>query len=306
MSSLLHRQSLNQITSRLFLVGCARSGTTLLQSLLASHPLVASFPESNFFNHLFPHSEPKRRFLGLASRRAKSRWINFLSESGFEQYPPSLLAVSPNRLTSHFVKTLDLLSIQQRKTIWLEKTPSHLHHIDFIVQRVPQSKFIHIIREGKDAVASLYDVRKKYPKQWPNEPASVELSVERWLKDASTSLRYIGHSAHMLIRYENLVASPEAVLKQLCHFIEVDFAAQMLSQYATTARQVSLTREPWKVGVAKPIQNANSTKFYTLFSQSQQDYVLEHTSSIDLNALLPVEDFQSRLDEDASSVPSAA
>ncbi|MGC1525664.1 MAG: sulfotransferase, partial [Phormidesmis sp.] len=34
---------------RLFLVGCARSGTTLLQSLLASHPGVASFPESNFF-----------------------------------------------------------------------------------------------------------------------------------------------------------------------------------------------------------------------------------------------------------------
>jgi hypothetical protein len=34
--------------TRLFLVGCPRSGTTLLQSLLAAHPQIASFPESHF------------------------------------------------------------------------------------------------------------------------------------------------------------------------------------------------------------------------------------------------------------------
>ena len=36
---------------RAFLIGCPRSGTTLLQSLLFSHPDVISFPETFFFVH---------------------------------------------------------------------------------------------------------------------------------------------------------------------------------------------------------------------------------------------------------------
>ena len=285
MLPLLSNQHSASIAHRLFLVGCARSGTTLLQSLLASHPQIASFPESNFFNHLFPHSEPKRRLLGLASRRAKPRLASFLSESGFDCCSPSPFTLFPGQLTTHFIKTLDRLTIQQNKSIWLEKTPSHLYHIDFITRQVPQPKFIHIIREGKDAVASLYDVRKKYPKQWPNEPASVELSVERWLSDVGISMQYADNSAHILIRYENLVAHPEGTLKKLCRFIGIDFVAQMLNQYTATAQQVSLTREPWKAGVAAPIQNANSTKFYTLFTQSQQDYILKRTSAINLHPI---------------------
>ena len=289
MPPFLSHQSPNPIAHRLFLVGCARSGTTLLQSLLASHPQIASFPESNFFNHLFSHSEPKRKLLGLASRRAKPRLASFLRESGFEDISPSPFAFSPGQLTSHFTKTLDYLTLQQNKSIWLEKTPSHLYHIDFITQQVHRPKFIHIIREGKDAVASLYDVRKKYPKQWPNEPASIELSVERWLNDVEISLQYVNNSAHLLIRYENLVENPKNTLRKLCQFIEIDFTARMLNCYVETAQQVSLTREPWKFGVAAPIQNANSTKFYTLFTQSQQDYILESISAIDLQSVLSVD-----------------
>jgi hypothetical protein len=37
---------------RIFLVGAPRSGTTILQSLLAAHPEVISFPESKFFHYL--------------------------------------------------------------------------------------------------------------------------------------------------------------------------------------------------------------------------------------------------------------
>ncbi len=36
----------------IFLVGCPRSGTTLLQALLASHPAIRSFPESHYLRHI--------------------------------------------------------------------------------------------------------------------------------------------------------------------------------------------------------------------------------------------------------------
>ncbi|MFK8183915.1 MAG: sulfotransferase [Phormidesmis sp.] len=268
---------------RLFLVGCARSGTTLLQSLLASHPEIASFPESEFFNHLFSHSEPKRKALGLLSRRAKPQLSKFLKEIGHKEQPLSPFLFFPHQLTTQFIKTLDHLASQENKHIWIEKTPTHLYHLDYISQHVPNAQFIHILREGKDAIASLYDVRQKYPKQWANEPASVELAVKRWIKDVSISLQYVDSSRHILVSYEALVENPQHTLSQLCEFIGIAFHENMLSSYTATAQQVSLAREPWKAGVAASISNANSTKFYSLFTQQQQAYILKHTESIDLD-----------------------
>ncbi|MEM8504568.1 MAG: sulfotransferase [Cyanobacteria bacterium P01_D01_bin.1] len=267
--------------NRLFLVGCARSGTTLLQSLLASHPEVASFPESNFFNHLFPHSEPKRKRLGIISRRAKPTLVAFLKESGYEGDRLSPLALFPWQLTAYFSKTLDQITAQKTKTTWIEKTPSHLYHLDYITQHIDRPKFIHIIRTGKDTVASLYDVRRKYPRRWANEPPSIEMAVERWIKDVSISLRCADLPNHFLLRYEDLVANPQATLTALCEFMELDFFPAMLSGYAATASQVSLAREPWKAGVSLPIRNANATKFYSLFSSQQQEYISQRVSAVD-------------------------
>jgi len=56
--------------TRIFLVGCPRSGTTLLQSMLARHDRVFTFPES----HLFARSVPSGglfRMAGLAGRHAR-------------------------------------------------------------------------------------------------------------------------------------------------------------------------------------------------------------------------------------------
>jgi hypothetical protein len=270
---------------RLFLVGCARSGTTLLQSLLASHPDIASFPESNFFNNLFSHNEPKRNRLGIISRRAKPRLAEFLQESGCSAKPPSPLIVFPNQLTAHFSKTLDQLATQQGKNVWVEKTPTHLYHLGYITRHISEPKFIHLIREGKDTVASLYDVRKNYPKQWANEPASIELSVNRWMQDVAISLQYVNVPNHSFVRYESLVADTQSILERLCQAVEINFNRSILNGYAATAQQVSLAREPWKSGVSSPIYNANSTKFYDLFDQSQQDYILQRTSAIDLSFL---------------------
>lgn len=282
---------------RLFLVGCPRSGTTLLQSLLGSHPEIASFPESHFFNHLFAHSEPKRRRLGLVSRRAKPSLLKFLKESGCDDYRLPAFIFWPSQLTREFSKVLDQLAAQQEKTIWIEKTPTHLYHLDYIAQYIKQSKFIHIIRKGEDTVASLYDVRKKYPKQWANEPASVELSVDRWINDVSISLQYADMPNHLLVSYEDLVADTQLMLAQICQFVGVAFVPEMLVRYSAIAQKVSLAREPWKAGVVSPIHNANSTKFYSLFNASEQEYILQRTKTVDLSKMpkLPISRSQNAL-----------
>jgi LPS sulfotransferase NodH len=296
--------TLHSSMKRLFLIGCARSGTTLLQSLLAAHPTIASFPESGFFNYLFSDSEPICNRLGFISRRAKPRLAKFWEESGHNPEPPPLLTLFPHQLTAHFSKALDQVTAEQSKTVWIEKTPTHLYHLDYISQHISQPKFIHVIREGKDAIASLYDVRTKYPKQWINQFAGTELCVNhcinRWLKDVSTSLQYVNSPNHTFVRYEALTTNPHATLEQLCEFIGITFTSHMLDGYSFAARQVSLAREPWKRGVSSPILNANSTKFYHLFDRQQQEYILQCTSTIDLS-ILPKADMALREDALASA-----
>ena len=183
----------------------------------------------------------------------------------------------------HILECCALIRAQHSsKTIWIEKTHIHLYQISYVTQQISEARFIHIARAAEDTIASLYSVRKQYPNQWSNELASVELSVDRWIKGISISSSYAHLPIHLFVSYESLIRNPCYVLQHLCQFIGIGFTVNMLSGYASTAQQVSLKREPWKAGVATPIQNANSTKFYSLFTSNQQAYILARTASVDI------------------------
>ncbi|NET61775.1 MAG: sulfotransferase [Symploca sp. SIO2E6] len=261
---------------RIFLVGCPRSGTTLLQSLLAAHPLIHSFPESKFFDYLYPDYEPKRRRFWLASRRARAQFNKFLTEIGREELRDRLpwYAILASQYTRSFLSLLDTLTQEQGKSIWIEKSPPHLRRIEYIQKLVPNAQFIHILRNGIDVVASLYEVTHKYPKSVWGQPWSIDKCINWWMTDIQISLSYQDQPSHILVKYEELVAQPQSVLSSLCQFINVPFEETMLQEYSKVAQQVSLAREPWKASVGNQIQNANSTKFYQLFNEEQRQYIL--------------------------------
>ncbi|NEQ65645.1 MAG: sulfotransferase [Symploca sp. SIO2D2] len=261
---------------RIFLVGCPRSGTTLLQSLLAAHPQIHSFPESKFFDYLYPDYEPKRRRFWLASRRARAQLEKFLTEMGREELQHCLpwYAILASQYTHTFLNLLDTLTQEQGKSLWIEKSPPHLRRIEYIQKLVPTAQFIHILRQGVDVVASLYEVTRKYPKSAWGKPWSLDQCINWWITDIQISLSYQDQPNHILVKYEELVAEPQSVLQELCQFIDVAFDETMLQEYSRVAQQVSLAREPWKASVSNQIQNANSTKFYQLFNEEQRRYIL--------------------------------
>ena len=109
---------------RLFLVGCPRSGTTLLQSLLAAHSEILSFPESHFCRAILGYRKPWRCKLGIVSRGAKQRLEKFLvkiERTDMAKYIPRF-ALFPDAYGRAFIKIIDQLSQEQGKNYWLEKT----------------------------------------------------------------------------------------------------------------------------------------------------------------------------------------
>ena len=103
----------NSIQQRLFLVGCPRSGTTLLQSFLAAHSEIYSFPESHFFNWLFFPGSLRTR-LGLASNEIESQMLKFLAKiqrPELEKHLPKY-GLFAKQYVDSFVQILDQLTLE--------------------------------------------------------------------------------------------------------------------------------------------------------------------------------------------------
>ncbi|MEM1369200.1 MAG: sulfotransferase [Cyanobacteria bacterium P01_H01_bin.15] len=263
--------------SRLFLVGCPRSGTTLLQSLLAAHSQICSFPESHFCAAALDNRGFWARKLGLAAPYAKQRMQAFFALIG----SPELAQYLPRRSTrandylQSFVEALDHAATVAQKTWWLEKTPGHIRFITHLEKCIALNPYqvIHLVRNGADVVASLYEVTHKYPEPWRGT-WSIERCVKQWERDVALSLDCRTRPNHILVNYETLVDSPAVTLRKLCQSIGLPFEETLLQNYGQAAKTVTRSDEPWKDMQNRAITNANNQKFQTVFTPEQQQQVI--------------------------------
>jgi hypothetical protein len=201
----------DKIKGRIFIVGCPRSGTTLLQSLLAAHPQIASFPETHFFESLAP-ANPLIRSLGMglaSGQRVRRRFKNFLSiinRENMEEYLPSF-PLFMSQYASAFVQVLDRITEEQGKSLWIEKTPGNLRQIGLIEKLLEGAQFIHIIRSGSDTVASLYEVTQNHPEVWGYR-WTIDECIRQWKEDIEITQIYFSKPNHTLVKYEQLVETP--------------------------------------------------------------------------------------------------
>lgn len=270
----------------IFIFGCPRSGTTLLQSILATHPEIASFPETKFFLYGVAKYEPKRQKFGLISRRLKPHLNQYFK---YQINHPEMLKYFPkvpildfiNLYTRSFIKVLNILTIEEGKSLWLEKTPDHLLYLDYIEKMLPEARMIHLLRNGSDVVASLYEVTHKYPEPWGGDCWSLNLCIRRWVEAVEITRQHIHKPNHILVRYEDIITNPQAELLKLCQFIGINFTYSMLQNYLKTSEKLSL--ESAGRTVKKEITNCQSEKFQKLFNESEREYIIKGLSKVDLS-----------------------
>ena len=271
----------------IFLVGCPRSGTTFLQSLLAAHSQIYSPPESKFFQYLVPEFEdqPRRYQYGLISRRLSSRMKAFFADELHRPELLSRLSKLPVRslYTHQFMQVLHALKREAGKNILLEKTPEHINHIDDIEKYVRGAKFIHLVRQGTDVIASLYEVTRKHPEWWGGE-WPLDWCIYRWNQAIEMTQKHLYKPNHIAIGYESLVENSHRSLQNICDFIGIKFEEQMVRDYHQVA--TNLTRQASGRTVSDKIMKTDRNKFENLLSESEREYVLQNLSSIDLRELV--------------------
>ncbi|MEG4406420.1 sulfotransferase [Microcoleus sp. MON2_D5] len=257
---------------RNFLVGAPRSGTTILQSLLAAHPKITSFPETKFFHHLWTDR---------LSRKLPNRLREFFYKEICRPDLYSEVEVYRRQSTTDrinwFIGVLDKLAIEEGNSVWLEKTPEHIYFLESIADYLPQAKFIHIVRHPLDVVASMRKATQDPLNNvlWGGE-WSLDFCVSRWNSSASISYSCANKSQHLVVKYEDLLRDKIWLLSQCCHFIDIAYDVEMLRNYRGESQRLSLGL-PWHEGIDRAIEPAIIAKYKQFLSPNEIMYVLENT-----------------------------
>ncbi len=186
---------------------------------------------------------------------------------------------------SIWTKLLDDLTIEQGKTVWLEKTPPHIDFIPAIERYVPDARFIHLIRSGPDTIASMWDQAEK-ARQRSGTAWSLNDCINRWVSAVQVSRNVQNRLHHLILRYESVVGETGAILTEICDFMGLKYEVEMLQRYPLVARNVVLPSEQdCKAGASQPIRNVNRQKFGKLFSEQEQRYILERIRAVELSKI---------------------
>lgn len=261
----------------IFLVGFPRSGTTYLQSLIATQDNIQSFPETHFFSTvtsglLLPNLQVNKFELEEIEKRLKELMLFSYSKT-ICNYNTNLAITSKLHLRDLFLSTLRDYAQQNNqyleRKILLEKTPDHARNLDKIISCFPEAKIIAIIRSPLEAIHSFYTKLTKWRQPYPT-------LVEQWLETAESieDFKQKNPQQIKIIRFEDLIKQPEIKVEEICQFIDVSFSASKLASYTKKAKEFMLPYEIWKQNnTNKNFTHPNS--IIPLFKKLQMQFLLE-------------------------------
>jgi hypothetical protein len=185
----------------IFIVGCQRSGTTMLRLILDSHPNISCGPETRFLAGLAPITGDQWHRMSQYGM-SKDEWHRRIADffAGFQRD----------------------YATARGKSRWADKTPLYALSLDFLDQLFPTCQIIHVIRDGRDVVAS-------HRKRW-GRISAVKAAV-KWPRYISAARAVGGRmpaSRYLELRYEDLVGDTENVLRGLFDWLGEPWDARVL------------------------------------------------------------------------------
>jgi hypothetical protein len=221
-----------------FIVGCPRSGTTLLQRVVNAHPRWAIVNQSRWIPGFFKnvsHTSPD----GLVTRECIPWLLNYrglfpkmgISGEELEHW----LEAGPLSFARFVSAIFDRYGQLQGKPLVGDKTPTYVRSIRLLHALWPEARFVHLIRDGRDVCLSTVN--------WKKMAARLTASFVTWREDAVTTaaMRWrwnvqlgqeagqaLGASLYYELRYEALVARPAEECTRLCTFLGVPYDEVML------------------------------------------------------------------------------
>jgi len=250
----------------IFIVGCPRSGTTILAAILNAHPEIATATETHFFNYI--SQEKKYDWKNFTEKHFElfldeSRIVDFftLSKISKEDLRLKFRALKLSSKPEHNKKEvfnilINALVQKKEKQLFCEKTPQHLQNVDEIMKLYPQAKIIHLIRDGRDTVNSLM----KMP--WrPDGLLNNSRFWQTYIKLGQRLENKLDKENFLTVKYEDLLRQPQDIIKSICGFISVEFTDSMITRDSKEAQGSENIFSDWESSWKhKSLEEIDSTR----------------------------------------------
>jgi tetratricopeptide (TPR) repeat protein len=201
-----------------FVIGMPRSGTTLVEQILASHPEVHGAGELTYWD-----TSAAREWPALVDMDAAPTAVG--------------------RLGTGYLALLDRLAPAAARVI--DKLPMNFLLAGLIHAALPDARFIHIERDPADTCLSIYFQHFYVTHSYANDLGDLAHCYREYERLMAHWRSLLPAEAIHELRYEDLVASPEASSRRLVEFIGLDWDRRCLD-YHENARPV-LTASRWQV-----------------------------------------------------------
>jgi hypothetical protein len=184
-----------------------------------------------------------------------------------------------NSLIAVFTAVYDIYAEVLHKPMWCCKSLANIYYLREISNYLPYAKYIWIYRDGRDVACSFVKavVGEKHfyhlAKQW-QEAQSLALKMRRQLQE----------DQFFSLRYESLISNPEATLKSLCDFLNVDYTEKMLDFHQSKEALITSASSSLWEKVTQPVMKDNSRKFLD-YSNPEEVRIFELIAGDTLSAL---------------------
>ncbi len=244
----------------LFIVGVGRSGTSLVQSMLASHPKVTCLPETSFLRRMAANSTLQSVYENQGEQGVVQalREDEFFCRIGLDAADIVARALSQGGFLDAAVYREMLTSFAGEESTWVgDKDPRAIEFLSLLKFVAPNTHVIHIFRDPRDVLASKKKAAwSKAGHVWKHVFASrVQFRMGRSLGPLSFGKKY--HE----VCYEELLVAPAHVLTTLCEDLGLEFYESMLSFGDAARKLVSDKEMSWKKETLGPLLNKNSDKW---------------------------------------------
>jgi Sulfotransferase family len=200
--------------------------------MLDAHPQLTIPPETHFVPDLIEasreeHASPQRLHEVVVGNR---RWGDFHLD------PDALLerfeSIAPLNAGDAVRAFFDLYAEGQGKPRWGDKTPIYINRMMLIERALPEARFIHLIRDGRDAAVSR-------AKRVLKEPTPMHKVAERWRNRIIRAREQGPRLGHYLeLRYEDVVLDTESALGRVCEYIDLPWNEEMLHYHERAAQRM--------------------------------------------------------------------
>jgi len=215
-----------------FLSGNQRSGKTLLQLILASHPEVTISPGTNVIAKVL-YEMPRGRPMSEANLRKMRQVLQ--KDRKFKAW-----RIDHRAYQAHIAKYQDVTTAQAVEDImafFRDQTKPGARYVgnkkgcyckdgDLVKKVFPRAKLIFILRDARGAVSSMLETQPEHDLTSASLTWTIKARRIRELKSLFPDDVFV-------CRYESLVTDPERMTRDVCRFLGVDFVPEMLSAYRT-------------------------------------------------------------------------